>query len=160
MVKEEDVISDPNGFVSTSFVKFIEHTLGTQFDGVRSTSQVAKSFIGTGRVLVAGSLTHFSAIVNVQVSLTDRTLKRYFGGPADCCWTCYYQFHCDVTMHKRETRTWASVEDYRNRQLTSCDQRITGTETDDVSTTTLRVGQTGNDGQHDTGTCDEQSATQ
>lgn len=37
--------------------------LGTQLDGVRSTSQVANSFIGTGRVPVAGAFTHFSAMV-------------------------------------------------------------------------------------------------
>lgn len=36
--------------------------LGTQLEGVRSTSQVANNFIGTGLLPVAGTLTHFSAM--------------------------------------------------------------------------------------------------
>jgi hypothetical protein len=40
--------SGPKGLKRTSRVNVKEHSLGMQLGGVRSTSQVAKSFIGTG----------------------------------------------------------------------------------------------------------------
>lgn len=96
--------------------------LGTQLDGVRSTSQVANSFMGTGRMPVAGVLAHFSAMTTavrkgrrVRVAtLVDRSVGRVRSLTADVRVTRSghrADFGCDQTGPGCGTWTrWEIVE--------------------------------------------------
>lgn len=72
--RESDVRSGGSGVSSERRVIVREHSLGMQLEGVRSTSQAANSFIGTGLVMAIRSNLVTLSVILVRCWLRARVL--------------------------------------------------------------------------------------